>query len=198
MTSIAFGNQPGTGQSSTKISKTKCNGFYQDSCRFPTAMFEYWMLYYWENNLFLLYISHSAGTIEPDLGSMLVTGRFWDIHRKYRNGLPQKIPAAIPSPIRIPSSKYPPANWPQEMENIHQKCGSYFSELGNSWLFPSPFALSKSTGNGFLQWTIYIYIYTHTSMYIYIYIYTRTFNCFNCSMWLVSYHHFCWLIYHNL
>jgi hypothetical protein len=62
--------------------------------------------------------------------------------------------------------------------------------LGNSWLFPSPFAFSKSTGNGFLQWTIYIHIY--------VYIYIRTFNCFNCSMWLVSYHHFCWLIYHHL
>jgi hypothetical protein len=40
--------------------------------------------------------------------------------------------------------------------------------LGNSWLFPSPFAFSKSTGNGFLQWTIYIHIY------VYIYIYVRS------------------------
>jgi fatty acid desaturase len=38
--------------------------------------------------------------------------------------------------------------------------------LGNSWLFPSPFAFSKSTGNGFLQWTIYIHIYVYIYTYV--------------------------------
>ena len=123
------------------------------------------MLYHLEN------ISHSAGTIEPDLGSMLVTGRFWDIHSIIGTGFHRKSLQLSPAPSEFrPQNSLQqsdPRRWNTSTRNVDHIFLNW--ETQNKIYLHLPFQKHRTWISTVDLRYIYVYIYIY-----YIYIYVRS------------------------